>query len=197
MNGPRLLACGVAFMLVSVMMPCLCRASHPNHVSSAEVKWNPKSGNFEVALCVWPTDLEKALGADQAKSIDLDKVENLDELMKSYIQKRFLVRASKSGNPRNAPAERDLAKHAQAIRWVGHERDNKAAWLYFEVVGDKQEARWTVENRVFFELNEDQLNQVEMTIGRSSRVAICRLGESSFKLDTANASTSPFRQSER
>ena len=133
-------------------------ASHPYHVSKAEVNWNTDSGNFEVALCVWPSDLEKALAAQAGKPVDLAKVEQLDELLTSYIKRKFRVRKTAAdGKPT------DLA----AIRWVGHEKNNKEAWLYFEVVGDKKQVDWTIENRVFFELNEDQLNQIQFTLGRT------------------------------
>jgi hypothetical protein len=139
------------------------------------VNWNSKSGHFEIALCVWPADLEKALAIDQQKSIDLDKVEDLDEMMKTYLEKRFSIR--KSGSL--------AGKSSTKIRWVGHERDHKTAWLYFEVEGDKTATAWTIENRIFFELNEDQLNQLQLTVGKKSNIVVCRTGESRFEMDTA------------
>ena len=175
----------LAGILASAIMPCLCLASHPNHVSNAEVNWNPKSGNFEVALCVWPADLEKALALAHSKPIDLDKIDNLDELLKSYVEKKFLVRLSQSQLATNPQTKQEPSKAASAIRWVGHERDLKTAWLYFEIEGDRQGAQWTVENRIFFELNEDQLNQLQLTVGKSSSIVLCRFGESRFKLNTS------------
>jgi len=149
--------------------------SHPYHVSNAEVNFNAATGNFEVALCVWPADLEKAIGQENQTPIDLDKSEDLDDLMKSYIEKRFLVRAArKDASSKNVGD----AEAIPAIRWIGHEHDLKKAWLYFEVECDPSVANWTLENRVFFELNEDQLNQLELSVGNDSRVVVCRLGDS-------------------
>jgi hypothetical protein len=175
----------LAVIFAAAIIPGLCLASHPNHVSNAEVNWNPKSGNFEIALCVWPADLEKALALDQSKPIDLDKVENLDELLKSYVEKKFLIRPSQSQQSSTPQTNQEPSKAATAIRWVGHERDLKAAWLYFEIEGDTQGAQWTVENRIFFELNEDQLNQLQLTAGRTSSIVVCRFGESRFEIDTS------------
>jgi hypothetical protein len=175
----------LAVMFAAAIMPGLCPASHPNHVSNAEVNWNPKSGNFEIALCVWPADLEKALALDQSKPIDLDKVENLDELLKSYVEKKFLIRPSQSQQSSTPQTNQEPSKAATAIRWVGHERDLKAAWLYFEIEGDTQGAQWTVENRIFFELNEDQLNQLQLTVEKTSSIVVCRFGESRFEIDTS------------
>ncbi len=149
-------------MLSGVMTSGLL-ASHPFHVSSAEVNWNSKTGNFEVALCVWPADLEKAIARQQAKSVDLDEVGNADELMQQYIASRFQILRSSDGAAKegSTPAEPQTA--TPAFRWVGHEMDLKKAWLYFEIPGDEQPDQWQIENRVFFELNEDQMNQVQVT----------------------------------
>ncbi len=156
-----------------------CEASHPFHVSSAEVNWNAKSGNFEVALYVWPADLEKAIARQQMKSIDLDKVERLDELMKEYVTSRFSIRftsEAKSDPLRKAEAGEDSID----IRWVGHEMDLQKAWLYFEIPGDQHPGQWKIENRVFFELNEDQVNHIKLTAG--GRPDSFSLGKSKAKM---------------
>ena len=167
---------GLALVAAVVSSPADCQASHPYHVSHAEVNWNAKSGNFEVALCVWPADLEKALKADTGKSIDLDEVEDLDLLLESYVGKKFRI-ASGGG-------QADAKKPAAAqIRWVGHERDLKKAWLYFEISGDPSVRQWKIENRVFFELNEDQLNHVDFKYGNTAKVVISRLGQGAHPID--------------
>ncbi len=153
-------------------------ASHPYHVSNAEVNFNAKTGNFEVALCVWPADLEKAIGIQQQTTIDLDKTEDLDDLMKSYVSKRFLVR------PSGPKIDQTSVQTKPNIRWVGHERNLKKAWLYFEVECGNSNSSWTIENRVFFELNEDQLNQLELTIGKQSKIVVCRSGDPRFPVET-------------
>ena len=164
------------FTLVAAATPSL-QASHPFHVSSAQVNWNSKTGNFEVALCVWPADLEKAIARQQAKPIDLDDVENVDELMQEYIAGRFRIRVPNGSKPGDSAASvptvanLDSEDRTTAIRWVGHEMDLKKAWLYFEVTGDRQPERWAIENRIFFELNEDQMNQVQVSSGRQLLVA--------------------------
>jgi hypothetical protein len=159
-----------ALLIIGVVaagaMTTPCLASHPYHVSRAEMNWNPNSGNFEVALCLWPADLEKAIGIDQGQPVDLDKVENLDAMLQQYIAKKFLVRA--------APAEGAAAQQPNAnIRWVGHEKTMKEAWLYFEIKGEQAPAKWTIENRVFFELNDDQLNQIQLTNVEKFGAVIC------------------------
>lgn len=189
--------------------------SHPYHVSMAEVNWNPTSGKFEVALCVWPSDLEKALGEQEGRTIDLAKEPNIDQMMQAYVAKCFFIRVKRAsetasfgvtegsddrtgnavslaaaGGKAGAAAQTgdvdvDVAssevlktvsepgsafasvagKEAEVggksgIKWHGHEADPKQAWLYFELDGNPR-GEWTFENRVFFELNEDQLNHIQ------------------------------------
>ena len=67
---------------------------HPYHVSLAEVNWNPKSQKFEVALCLWPADLEKALGQQTGRSIDLAKEPDVDRLIEAYVSKRFTIHST-------------------------------------------------------------------------------------------------------
>ena len=126
-------------------------ASHPYHVSFAEVEWNPKTGNFEVGLCVWPADLEKAISKMEDRSVDLDKETELSAVCKAYVTSRFRIVND--------------AGQAGQIRWVGEQVDLKQAWLYFEVSGNQTPGNWKVDNRVFFELNSDQLNQIQVKTG--------------------------------
>ena len=67
---------------------------HPYHVSLAEVNWNAKSNKFEVALCLWPADLEKALARQTGRPIDLEKEANIDQLMEAYIGKQFTIHST-------------------------------------------------------------------------------------------------------
>ena len=61
---------------------------------------------------------------------------------------------------------------AKKIKWYGHEADAKQAWLFFEVAGDAG-ANWSVENRVFFELNDDQLNHVQWKGTGKTETLVC------------------------
>lgn len=117
---------------------------HPYHVSLAEIERNERSGNFEVSLCIWPADLEKALARMAKKPIDLDRVDNLDELIAKYIDANITFI---SGDGTQAK-----------IRYVGCELDLQKGWLYFEVQTGQERDDWSYRNQFFFELNDDQIN---------------------------------------
>ena len=206
---------------------------HPYHVSMAEVNWNPKTQKFEVALCLWPADLEKALARQTGRPIDLAKEPDVDRLIEAYVAKRFTIRSthrtadqtepqqptsdvpggdsssSEIGDSQNgvvAAAEEDepaseatptiqtvvITPAAVApakdtpkpskIKWYGHEADAKKAWLYFEVSGDAR-ANWSVENRVFFELNDDQLNHVQWKGTGKTETLVCDADNATISLE--------------
>ncbi len=256
--------------------------AHPNHFSSAEVRWNEKTGKFEVALSVWPADLEKLLTLLAGKSIDLDKPEGLDVLMAGYVADKFRIRkvltgeaespqdlpksegevadvqsemdqdaspkdtqekelsdptvpAVKKGSPTEvaavpAPEPQDsetvspkpaaeensvrrtlLHKHdaesqnpsetnpadwaerfkptiaeklPDGFRWVGFESNLKEAWLYFELAGDLEPATWEIENRIFFEFNEEQVNQIRFSDGKQTRSYSLKINQPRWQFST-------------
>ncbi len=158
----------VAIVLVLLGLSGAVVASHPYHVSLAEIELNSKTGNFEVALCVWPADLEKALAIQLDKPVDLDKLSDLDRHLAAYVSRHFQIM-----NLKGQPAD---------IRWVGHQKDLKKAWLYFEVKTGQEQNNWTLENRVFFELNEDQSNQVNLKIGDKKRSLVYSIDTSKHAL---------------
>lgn len=238
---------------------------HPNHFSTAEVRWNSATGNFEIALCVYPLDLEKALSVLADKSVSLDQKEGLDELMKRYIESRFFIRKARETSdkqdeafklsltlkpdskklhasaapgqaapdiskkfpesiselrkvPPNLHSHRDIvgseksdqgaSRHSakafanersevgnvkpneekiearSEIRWVGFEANAKEAWLYFEIPGDVKPAKWEIENRVFFEFNEEQVNQIRFSSAHQIRSFSLKQNRPMWRIDT-------------
>lgn len=190
-NTPAILFC----CMTVIAGASTAYASHPYHVSKAELNWNPKTGNFEVALCVWPADLEKAIARQQQRSVDLDKVDNLDDLMRTYVEQSFLIRVDdRSGSEsvddtivvseKASSNSESTAKPDAKLRWVGHELTLKEAWLYFEIPGNPSPGRWEIENRVFFELNDDQMNLVQLTTGEQVQTVVCAKAKPSHLFDT-------------
>ena len=138
-------------------------ASHPFHVTRAEIEYNSTRKTFEVALCVWPEDLEKAVSKIEKKSIDIDAIGETkrDELFKKYVAQSFRFIPKQAG-------QTDKAKKPVAadIRWVGSEIKVKQGWLYFEVDAKSDAANWSIENEMFFELNDDQMNHLQIRSGK-------------------------------
>jgi len=152
-----------ALLLLAVALTGMCEAaiaSHPFHVTRAEIEYNAKRQKFEVAICIWPEDLAKAVSKmeDRTVNIDTESETNRDKLFAKYVAKKFRFTA-KSDDANEKPT-------AATIRWIGSELEVKQGWLYFEVDAKTTAANWSIENRMFFELNDDQLNQVQVRNGK-------------------------------
>ena len=148
-------------------------AAHPYHVSLAEIEFNRKTGNFEVAVCLWPADVEKALREREKKPVDLDKSQDLDRMLTTYVESRMSLMIED--------------KRVSRIRWVGYQTDNKQTWLYFEMIPTQRLAdshHFKIENRLFFELNEDQVNQINIRIDKSTKSFSTRRGSGNIELGT-------------
>lgn len=144
--------------------------SHPFHVSVAELEYNVETKCLEVALRVWPEDLEKALNAESKKVIDLDKTQEIDKLIFAYLKKNISV--SKDGKKRCE------------MQWIGKELEIKQAWLYFEIKTDQDPSDFHYSNQIFFELQDDQINMFNLKF-KKRRASI------SFAKDNATHQLSP------
>ena len=149
-------ATAFGIILFSIITPRVVVA-HPYHFSVAELELNRETASLEVALRVFPEDLEKALRyhaeRQSKKPVRLDAKEGVDERIVEYLKSAFVV------------VGRGAKKPASDIRWVGKELSAKEAWLYFEIPwqGDLYGARF--ENRVCFEHAERQINSVAIKDG--------------------------------
>lgn len=129
------------------------------------MEWNKESKVFEVALSIWPVDLEKVLKdsqeiREQLKSTinidDPDQHPVLDPGIKKYVDSK--LRAELRGKPLK-------------MKWLGFEVEKDSVWCYFEWslpenkaenASDELPSPWTLNlsNELFFELQDDQQNTI-------------------------------------
>lgn len=129
----------------AVPQSAVALADHPLHTTRATIEFNPDTGSFEVTLCVFPDDLSAAVSERSGRRIDVEKDNDLDELLRSYVDEKFKLR---------------LGDHeSQKLHWVGHELQTQQCWLYFEFLVDADEpTEISVLNTLLMEHFEDQIN---------------------------------------
>ncbi len=125
-------------------------AAHPFHTTVAEAKVDRKSGRLQVALRLFPGDLEQALSLRTSRTIDLEATKGVDELIVRYLEEVFLVRP--------APPKDKVGE----VFWVGKEVSVQTAWLYFEVALPASLGRLEISNRIFFEVQKRQINTLSI-----------------------------------
>ncbi|MFN0056844.1 MAG: DUF6702 family protein [Planctomycetota bacterium] len=136
---------------------------HPYHVSIAEAEYNPTTASLEVALRVFPIDLERALLVRTGRRLDLDLHADVDRLLADYLRAVFVVTLP-SGS---------LAR----LAWIGKEVGPSEAWLYFEFSVPSGMAGVRIDNQIFFELELDQINTINLRVDATRSTVICRRGD--------------------
>ncbi len=134
---------------------------------------NAESGRLEVALRVFPDDLEEALSRRANRRIDLEKTKDVDDLIVAYLKEVFTVRpALPKKEPKQlappAPPPKPTPKpkvKVGDIHWVGKEVEVQAAWLYFEVSLPGGIHQMEFGNRVFFASQAGQINTMTIKEG--------------------------------
>ncbi|MEL7471741.1 MAG: DUF6702 family protein [Planctomycetota bacterium] len=122
---------GLAIAWISLL--AVVAAAHPDHSSVAEAKLNPKTNRLEVAMRVWPEDLERVLSARTQTNVRLDMdAKRIDPLIDAYLTEAFLLapEGARPGPDWRPPPPGDPP--IDRIRWVGKELRDHEVWLYFE-----------------------------------------------------------------
>lgn len=159
--------------LAVALAPCGVAGAHPYHVVFAEAEANPETGRLQVAMRVFPEDLERALERMSGRErVDLDQTEGVDELIARYLARTVLLR-----DPEASREEGD-APALSTIRWVGKEVGIRHAWLYFEVELGRPDAEGLeVSLRAMFEIEPTQENTVRFRRGEERVTVRCNRRE--------------------
>ena len=148
-----LLVCG----LVSILLIVSDVAAHPFHSTFAEAEWNAKTQRVEVAYQIRSYDLEQALRAFHEQPVDLEKTPGLPKLLEAYFARTFYIET--------LDTDEEKQPVRSTVHWVGHEFNEKAAWVYFELdpAGALEGKRLV--NRVLIDILDEQSNVVELGMG--------------------------------
>ena len=139
-------------------------AAHPYHVSIAEVKYNPKNQNLEIALKLFTDDLEKTLSEKAGKPVVITSDAAVVKMLEAYFQKHFQVQL-----PQN-----------QVIlpRSFGYQKEDDAHWFFLAIplkAGQLEAAK--LRNQVLLETFSDQINLTNLEINGKKRTLIFKEGE--------------------
>lgn len=165
----------VTFICAS-LIGSTCAASHPFHVSVAEMEFNKESRCFEIAMQVWPADLEDALETKFERKLTLESTPDIDELITEYLKDSLQFKTS-NDNPGK-------------LRWVGKEVSVKTSWLYFEIEIDGEPDGCEITHRLLFEKYEDHTNLIHFREGNKRTTLTFRREQVSETLDFSKLKSS-------
>ena len=152
---------GLGAGLLALAAPPRPAGAHPFHTTTAEARVAPTSMTLQVSLRVLPEDLEEALRRRTGARRPLEQVDDADIV--AYL--RHAMRWRHDGGTRMPP------------RWVGKEVSVREAWLHFDYRLPTAAQTLQLDHRVFFELEDDQINTLEFGAGPHARtVSLTREG---------------------
>ncbi len=127
---------------------------HEYYVSVCEIAHNPNTQSLEITFKIFTDDLETALKAQGADSLNIGtKKEHAktDQYIFAYLQQQFSVRANK-------------AAEALALQFVGKELEEDVTWCYVEITDLPKEkiASLQIENRLLMATFATQMNLVHV-----------------------------------
>ena len=135
-------------------------SAHPIRTSFAEADFRPETKKFEIALRVYPDDLEAALTAHAGRPISLAQTPPpaFDLALLAYLRATFLLRAADGSTP--------------TVHLVGRELkdDNQHLWIYFECALPGGLAGTHLSHRVLRDAFPTQLNALR--VGRPGKTLL-------------------------
>ena len=154
-----------------VLAICGTASAHPFAVTLTEVEVNAKERRLEVAMRVYPEQLERGLSRAAGKNVSIESDDDIDKRIAEYLARHFAVLppASEERQEEKPSKEPDVPK----MKWVGKEVTPKGVWLYFEIPHEGPLAGSRIRDTMLLEINPEQVNTVILVEG--DRTATCVL----------------------
>ncbi|MCX2738727.1 DUF6702 family protein [Pontibacter anaerobius] len=158
--------------LLLLLTVCMAQpaAAHDYHASIADVRFNPRTQNLEVAVKVFMDDLEDALSQrNKTKVVYSHTSEQVTKYLTDYLAANLSLEVEK-GKPLKQ-------------KFLGSEEDADVVWMYLEVPVDRESLpQLYVKNAVLTELFSDQMNIVNINYKGKTESVLLQRGETQKKV---------------
>ncbi|MES2387757.1 MAG: DUF6702 family protein [Bacteroidota bacterium] len=158
--------------LFGILMPCwnvMADAKHPFHTSLTSVKYSAESKSWEISIRVFSDDFEKGIQAFSKNTDYRLEKDAGNKVMQAYLARTFNI--SKPGGP--------------ALTFVGHEEEADVTWIYLELP-DPAPQKLAMKNGILCDLHEDQMNIVNVQLGKSKLSFLMKRGEDTGQWEISN-----------
>jgi hypothetical protein len=123
---------------------------HPLHLSVSDIEYNPETKSLEITQRLFADDLEDALHHQNSGKVDVLNPADparLSALIGRYLQQNFQLQ---------------LNGKQTETKYLGYEIEGDAVWVYMEVPNVRRIKSISVQNTVFFEMFDDQVNLINV-----------------------------------
>ena len=141
----------VAVLLVAVSFSFAnMRSTEPEvhvfHSTLTRIDFNEEARSAEIAIQMFTHDVEPTLEKIAKKRIDLSQTKEVEKLLFDYLGERFVIKNSQGV--------------ASKLKWIGFEREVDTIFVYVEAEMSGAPDKLTLQNSLFFEHFQEQLNLV-------------------------------------
>ena len=150
--------------LLLILLFTNSRSAHDFHASVTQMQYNPKEQVFEISIRIFTDDFEKVLSAESNSKVNLSGNDKNDALLEKYIHAHFTYI-----NPQ---------KQAKPIKYVGHEIEADANWLYLEMPYSEPFRGGQLKQNVLMEYFDDQVNMVNIQYQNQKKTFVFRKNQS-------------------
>ena len=126
---------------------------HPVHETVSEMQWNEETNRLEVSLRLSTQDELWISREIQGKQ------ESQKSAALRYLRKSFRLDPIKASKTTADEKKREVEPKAK-YHWVGRQREGSHVWWYFEIEPVNHKKPEVIEQRMFFERNENYANRV-------------------------------------
>ncbi|MBO9637132.1 MAG: hypothetical protein J7576_03105 [Siphonobacter aquaeclarae] len=130
--------------------------AHDFHNSLTEMRYNARTGNFEVEIKLFTDDLETALNkGNKGPKIHIQDNDKNDRLVEAYVRKHF-----KWSNPQGA---------LRPYQYVGKQNELDATWVFLELPFSGPLPGCKIQQSALTDVFDDQQNIVNLTFGADKK----------------------------
>ena len=137
-------------MIASVFFYLFISFLHPLHLSVCDIDFDKQTRSLEISQRIFADDLENVLRPKVGAKTDILNPVNKEQLssaIREYVLQNLQLQLNgKKANP----------------RYIGYEVDEDVVWVYLEVPNVRSLNTITVQNTLFFEVFQDQLNLINV-----------------------------------
>ena len=128
--------------------------AHKFHASLANVDYNDETKTAEISLRLFADDLEASLSRRAGSHVRIGLTKNVEKLAHEYVV--------------SALEFRDAADAPLALEWVGMETRTDVVWVYVQASAPAGLDGAKIDNRIFFDQFDDQVNLVVVRQGEKN-----------------------------
>lgn len=124
------------------------RPAHDFHASMTQMQYDSNGRTFEISIRLFTDDLEKVLSQEANAAVRLDKDSNSDAIIEKYVRSHFAYTTPQ--------------KQLKTLKYVGHEVEADANWIYLEMPYPEPFRGGVLKQNALMEMFDDQVNMVNI-----------------------------------